>query len=405
MRVLMVHNFYQQAGGEDFVFHAEADLLRERGHEVVPLTLTNEAIADRRARAAAALAATWSRDGYTRARAALAQARPDVMHVHNFFPLFSPSIFAAAADAGVATVMTLHNYRLICASAQFMRAGAVCEKCLVGSTYWGAWHRCYRGSFLGSLALARMIDTHRRRGTWDTIGRLIALTGFAKDKFVSAGVDAARITVKPNFVPDPLVAAQRDGPGDPRRRGGLFVGRLSAEKGVGFLVDAWRDIDAPLTIVGDGPEADACRDAAPPHVRFLGRRDRDEIFALMREAAFLVMPSLWYEGFPITLVEAYANGLPVLGSRLGSLIELIEEPGAGATFPAGDRAAFVELVQRALAEPALMEAWAHRARHRYEQTYTPVANGAKLERIYDEAIAASQESKPLTPPTAHAPPA
>ncbi|MEK0083057.1 glycosyltransferase [Benzoatithermus flavus] len=376
MRILQVHNHYQQAGGEDVVAASERRLLTEAGHSVDGFIVHNDTIQSLPDRLAASFRVVWSRPSYEAVRARIRSFRPDVVHVHNFFPLISPSVFDACRAEGAPVVMTLHNYRLICPGALLLRRDRICEKCVAGSPYWGAVHRCYRGSALGSLAVATMVDVHRRRGTWHKkVDRLIALTEFARGKFIEAGLPAGKIVVKPNFVEDPVQPGERlDGP----RHGALFVGRLSPEKGVQILIDAWKGVNYPLRIVGTGPLEAEIRGKAPENVSFLGQCDRMRVDAEMRRAAFLVMPSTWYEGLPMTLVEAFAWDLPVVASRIGALEELVEEQATGLTFEAGNpadlRRAAYEMITRPIPRG--------NCRRYFFNHYSAAANLARLEAIY-----------------------
>ena len=299
---------------------AEAELLRRHGHTVFELQRSNaEVIGKGLFRVGRALlASAWNRHNYRLLRAAIRRLRPDVVHVHNVWFALSPSVLGAAHDEGVPTVMTLHNFRLLCVGGTLLRDGTPCEQC-VGRPPWpGVAHGCYRDSPIQSALLARMLQHNRRRGTWvRDVDAFVALTEFCRRKFVQGGLPARRIVVKPNFLPDPGAATLGGS-------GAVFVGRLSVEKGPHTLVEAWRQLpEVPLTVVGDGPmrntlERRVKREGSGA-VRFAGERDRKNCFQSIREGAVLVMPSVWYEGFPRTLVESFALGRAVIASRLGSL--------------------------------------------------------------------------------------
>ncbi|MCZ6862804.1 MAG: glycosyltransferase, partial [Alphaproteobacteria bacterium] len=287
MRILQIHNAYQQAGGEDAVVANEGALLSANGHDVRLWSVDNAAITGPWAKVRTAWQVPYSHAARRRLGRVIADFGPDVAHVHNFFPLLTPSVYDACRDAGVPVVQTLHNYRTVCAGALLLRNGRPCEDCIGGSPYQGALHGCYRGSRLGSLAVAHMIARHRRQGTWRTkVGRFIALTEFAKAKFVEAGFPAEKIAVKPNFVED-------RGPqeAETARHGALFVGRLSPEKGIGTVLTAWRDLDVPLRIGGDGPLMSMAQSTASRNVVPLGNLLPEAVNQEMARAAFLVMPS------------------------------------------------------------------------------------------------------------------
>ena len=382
MRVMLLHNTYQHPGGEDQVFAAEGALLEGRGHEVERFTVSNDLI-DGMSRAALAASTVWNRDSYRALRAQFRAKRPDVAHFHNTFPLLSPSAYAAARDQGVPVVQTLHNYRLLCVNALLFRDGHICNDCLGHPVPWqGVAHACYRGSRLASAAVATMIALHRARGTWmNDVDLYIALTEFARSRFIAGGLPAERIVVKPNFVhPDP-------GLGDASGNFALFVGRLVPEKGIRTLIDAWQRIgpNFPLRIVGDGPLAPQVAAAAAqcPWITWLGRRPRAEVLTLMRAATLLIFPSTWYEGFGMTVAEALAVGLPVVGSRVGGMAALIDDGRTGVHFPPGDAAALAERVQWAMANPARLAEMRREARAEYLERYTGERNYDLLLGIYE----------------------
>lgn len=387
MRVLLVHNRYQIRAGEDQVFDRELDLLRQRGHAVRAFTVTNDAIATPTQRLAAAFRVVYSRHHRDALAAVIADWRPDLVHVHNTFPLLTPSVFDACRDAGVPVVQTLHNYRLMCAAATLSRDGQVCEDCVGGSSHPAVLHRCYRQSRLGSLAVARMIDVHRRRGTWrQKVDRFIAPTAFARDRFVAAGLPADRIAVMPNFVPD-----DEEGDGAPAagRQGALFVGRLSLEKGVRTLLRAWREVpDVSLTFLGDGPLRGEVEAAAASDRRLIvvGQASPQQVAAAMRRAAFLIMPSEWYETFGLVVIEAYCRGLPVIASRLGAMAELVDNRVTGVMFTPGDAGDLGRTVRAAAGDADRLAVLGRHARARYEALYTPAAHLNAMTEIYSAVL-------------------
>lgn len=379
MRVLIVHNYYQQSGGEDAVVANERTLLESHGHDVRFYAAHNDAIQGPMAALKTAWTAPYSHAEHRRFATELAAVRPEVVHVHNFFPLLTPSLFDACRQAGIPVVQTLHNYRLICPGALLMREGQICESCIAGSPYRSVWHRCYRGSALGSLATARMVAYHRSHGTWQRkVDRFIALTEFAKSRFVAGGFPGERITVKPNFYDDQHRTVHAG-----ERSGALFVGRLSPEKGIGTLLKAWESLAEPLTVIGDGPMQAAV--LAAPGVSSLGRLGAAEISARMAQAAFLVAPSECYEGFPMVLAEAFAHGLPVITSRLGSMPEIVTDFETGLLAEPGNAADLAAKVRWAGEHPEQMRHMGENARRQYEQRYTPLINYRLLMETYQAA--------------------
>ena len=377
MRVLLAHNRYQQAGGEDAVLAEEHRMLLQHGVEVELYEQDNQSIATMPAMQVA-VDTIWSRRTVSEIGARIQRFRPDVIHVHNTFPLISPSLYFAAAKHDVPVVQTLHNFRLFCAQAMFMRNGAVCEDC-IGKVPWrGVMRRCYRESGTQSAVVVSMQSLHRMLGTYrNKVTRYIALNKFCRDKFIEAGLPAERIMIKPNFVdlPSPPVA---------HRSGGLFVGRLSPEKGIATLAQALKHYEtAHIDVIGHGPMEDELKGITG--ARLLGFMKADEIYSRMSQASYLVMPSIWYENFPRTLVEAYACGLPVIASRLGAMAELVHDGKTGLLFTPGDAAELAEKIRWADSHPEEMRRMGEAARREYEANYTSEINFRQLMLIYDEA--------------------
>ncbi|HIQ01001.1 MAG TPA: glycosyltransferase family 1 protein, partial [Anaerolineales bacterium] len=382
MHILLIHNHYTQPGGEDAVFRAEADLLRSRGHEVVEFVENNRRLQGINPWKTA-MGAVWSREAYRRIKRLIREARPDVAHFHNTFLRISPAAYYACKEEGVPVVQTLHNYRLICPGALLMRDGQVCEACLGKPVPWpGVVHGCWRGSRAQTAVVAGMLTVHRLMRTWtEQVDLYIALTEFARRKFIEGGLPAEKIVVKPNFVMSDELRVMRDKipithHSSPfTRHFALFVGRLSPEKGIRTLLRAWQTLkDMPLKLVGDGPlmeevQAQIAREGWT-HVEVLGRKPREEVFRLMQEARALVFPSEWYEGFPMTIAEAFACGLPVIASRLGAMAEIVEDGRTGLLFEPGNPENLAEKVAWAWTHPKEMEEMGREARREYEAKYT-----------------------------------
>lgn len=378
LRVLVAHGEYQQRGGEDAVVEAEVALLRANGHAVHEYRRNNLDVTGL-GRVALAAQTVWSARTTREFNALMASFRPDVLHVHNTLPLISPSIYWAAHRAGVPVVQTLHNFRLLCPQALLLREGKVCEDC-VGKLPWrGAVHGCYRGSMAQTTVLAGMLALHRAIGTWQhKVTRYIALNAFCRDKFIEGGLPADKIVVKPNFVDLPA-------PPETAREGFLFVGRLSQEKGVAVLADALARVpQARLHVAGTGPEQSRLDGLAG--VALLGALDGPAVYARMRHSAALLMPSIWYEGFPRSLVEAFACGLPVIASRIGALATLVDDGVTGLLFEPGDAADLAQKMGWAWAHPERMATMGHSARAAYEATMTGAANLRLLLDTYTAAI-------------------
>lgn len=379
LKILQIHNSYQQPGGEDRVVEQELDLLRSHGHEVIQLTASNDGIRGISDRFRTALRSAYSPEAKARCAEALDVARPDIVHVHNLFPLLSPSVLDACAERAVPVVMTLHNYRLLCPGALLMRGGHVCTRCVAGTPYAAVIHRCYRGSFLGSAVASHVVAAHRARGTWRIgVHRFIALTEFARNLFIQGGLPTDRIVVKPNFCsPGPASA-------DGHRSGALFVGRLSREKGVATLLSAWKSIPNGLSLAGSGPYA--AEENLGPHVTFLGALDSETVAREMRKAQFLVMPSECFEGFGMVIVEAFAAGSPVLASRLGAMAEIVKDGVTGLHFEAGNPRDLAAKARWLFEHPDQCRRMGLNARAEYERKYTPERNYEMLMDIYEQAI-------------------
>lgn len=381
LRVLIVHNRYQLPGGEDSEMEAEAQLLGAMGATVERLEVHNDAV-NGLGKLELLGKTLWNREAAREANALASRFRPHIAHVHNTLPLLSPAIFPALRRAGAATVLSLHNFRLVCPGAYLLRDGRVCESCL-GTRFSlaGVRHGCYRGSHATTAAVAATTALHHAAGTWaKEVDRFIALTEFARGVFARGGLPKTKISVKPNFVPsDP-------GPGT-GGQGALFVGRLSEEKGVATLIEAWRRLpDIPLTVIGDGPLAAELREKAPGNIRFHGWMAKEDVHAAMRDADLLVFPSLWYEGLPITLIEAAAAGLPAIVSRLGAQAEIVVEGETGWQVPAGDAGALADRVRTSLADREGLRRLRRGARRRFEALYTADAQGRHLLSVYRDAL-------------------
>ncbi len=395
MRILLIHNFYQQPGGEDGVFRAEKALLASHGHDVATYTDHNDRVAEV-GKLTLLTDTLWSRSSYRKITKILNTFQPEVVHCHNTFPLISPAVYHACARHGVPVVQTLHNFRLLCSNALFFRDGAVCELCLGKSLPWPAVrHACYRQSRSQSAVVALLLSAHRLLGTWQRqVTRYIALTEFSRQKMIAGGLPAEKITVKPNFMEDPLNGVSlRENP----RSGALFVGRLSPEKGLDTLLQAFRELpDVPLSVVGDGPLSEMVQTAAEqsPNILYLGRQPKEQVLQRMQQAALLIFPSQWYETFGLVAIEAFACGTPVLASNLGAMAEIVRDRETGFHFPPGDAAALAATVRRALSDPQALREMGRRARETYLAHYTPEKNYAQLMAIYREAIAAVRKTVP-----------
>jgi glycosyltransferase involved in cell wall biosynthesis len=388
MKILQLHNRYQIVGGEEGVVQAEQQLLRDHGHEVRLLEVSNDDLVGVKARAIAAVSAIYSYPSRAKVAAAIASFQPDLVHVHNFFPLLSPSVYDACAKAGIPLVQTLHNYRLACPKAMFFRDNEICEACLdQKSLLPSIKYGCYRGSKPQTAVVAAMLTWHRQQNTWNSqVNAYIALTDFQKVKLVQAGIERDRIHVKSNFVYPPA----RFSPMPDQTPYFLFVGRLAEEKGVATLIAAYRANGAlwPLKIVGTGPLEGELRSQCADmgdRVQFLGRQEKPQVLQLMQNAKALVFPSIWYEGFPLTIAEAFACGLPVVVPSLGSMAEIVQDEVTGLQFRVRDGGHLAERLSWLMENEGARLAFADRAKQTFAARYTPQVNYGELMAIYDRA--------------------
>jgi len=386
LKILLAHNYYRSSApsGEDAVFRGERALLERSGHEIIPFERHNDDIDEStfRRRCALALDGAWSRRSYDDIAALIRRHRPDVAHFHNTFPLISPSAYAACRDNGVPVVQTLHNYRLICANALLLREGKPCEACVGTSLLPALRYRCYRGSLPATGAIVWMLARNRWHGTYRRqVDRYIALTGFAAGRLVAGGLPVERMTVKPNFLDAPPVGLEA------RENYAVYVGRLSEEKGVRTLLNAWRNVRSlQLKIVGDGPLRAELADASARQgltIELLGQRPKNEVLRLIRQAALQVVPSEWYEGFPMVILEAFACGTPVVASNIGSLAEIVEHERTGLLFSPGDAEDLASKVQSLASIPSRL-GYGRAARAVFEEKYTADRNLSMLMDIYQQ---------------------
>lgn len=388
MRILSVHNLYKLRSGEEESRDLETMILEERGHRVDYYEENNQLLQPGKIPLKLAFRTVWSHKSYREVRKRLRQAKYDILHVHNFFPQISPSVYYAAKAENIPVVQTLQNFRLLCPSGFLFRDGKVCEQCVGKSVSWDSLiHACYRDSRLATLPVATMLALHKAFGTWQQkVDQYIALTDYDRQKFIKGGLPANKIIVKPNFVhPDPL-------PGEGSGDYAIFVGRLSPEKGVDTLLAAWKTLGKriPLKIVGDGPLAESVAAAVEtiPGVEWLGFKPTREIYPLIGEAKFLIFSSKWNETFSRVAVEALAKGTPVIAAAgVDDMTDLIAPGKTGLHFPPGDAQALVERVNWMLDHPAKLAIMRDQARMAYLEKYAGSKNYETLMQVYAAAQA------------------
>ncbi|MFF3849713.1 glycosyltransferase [Streptomyces sp. NPDC002328] len=403
MHVLVLHNRYASAqpSGENKVVDQEVALLRKAGHRVEVFERRSDDIAARSLPAKAALPflVPWNpgvrRELATRLRA----GRPDVVHVHNVFPLLSPAVLAACADAGVPAVATLHNYTQVCPPGTLQRDGRPCAECVGSTPLPAVRHGCYRGSRLATVPLAVSLSVNRRRW-WSGVERFFCISAAQREVLVRAGMPAERLAVKHNFVPDPGV--RRAGDGEQL----LFLGRLAEAKGVRLLMAAWDELAAsggvgvPLVIAGAGPleREVAAWAAGRDDVRYAGLYDTAECRRAVARSVAVVAPSTWLEAFGLVAVEAMAAGVPVVAAGHGAFVELVEEGVTGLLHRPGDAGSLADRLRRITADRSRNQEMGRAARRRYEQGFSPVVGLERLVEGYRAAIAGRSGGGDSTPP-------
>lgn len=384
----MVHDYYSSRfpSGENLSFESEVSLLRQRGHVVTTYTRHNDEIGalSITGHLSLPLRAVWNPGSRRELGLLLAAARPAVAHFQNTFPLISPSAYAACRDAGVPVVQAVRNYRLACAAGTLFRDGRPCEDCAGRRIGWpGILNACYRDSRLASGVVTLMSAAQRvLRDQGLGADLYVAPSRFARDTLIRAGLPPERVAVKPNFLPtDP---GPRSGPGE----GALFAGRLSRDKGILTLLEAWKGQGGyPLSIAGDGPlRTEVERRALRiPGVKLLGLLPPPALLERLRQSAFVVFPSEWYETFGRVIMEAFACGVPVITSRLGAMAEAVEHGRNGLLFTPGSPDDLTAQITRARANGRERAAMGAAARESYEQLYDADRNHGHLMGIYEHA--------------------
>jgi glycosyltransferase involved in cell wall biosynthesis len=386
--VLMVHAEYVNPGGEESIFDSEAALLERHGHRVTRHRVMNRTFLDMNSLRGAAKT-IWNQEEYRQLRDLIQQVSPDIVHFHNTFPAISPSGYYAAKAEGLPVVQSLHNFRMFCLNTFCFRDGSPCEDCLGRRIPWpGVHHNCHPRGRGVSASVATMLTVHRLARTWHRMVDVFinAATQFSKQKLIAGGVPAGKIITKPNFL-DPDPGMQQGGGGY-----ALFVGRMSAEKGIDTLLKAWEQIpeDISLRIMGGGPMSENVVEGARevPNVEYLGRRPLDEVVEQMGRADVLIFPSQWYEGMPRTIIESFAVGTPIIATEIGGLPEMIEHGHNGLTFPSGDSTALAERVRLFFSPEIDRDSMRQRARQTFEGRYTAEDNYRQLTTIYQRAAQA-----------------
>lgn len=394
MRILIIHNDYQQPGGETVAVNAQIALLRQRGHRVATYRRDNREIAlyGIGRKIAFPIYALWSKRTFNEVRALVQRERPDLAHVHNVFPLISPAVYRALKSQGVPIAQTVHNFRFLCPNGLFYTHGQICERCKLGNTFHAARLRCYRQSYILSSLYALSIGLHRRWGTFGMIDCFIALTEFAAGKLLESGLTTQdKIFVLGNFLHDPL---PETGSFEKREPYVVYLGRLSPEKGVQILLEAVDGLpNLKVKVAGDGPQAAALwemtRKRGLHHVELLGQVTGEAKWQLLRGARAAIIPSISYENFPFAVLESLVVGTPVVASNLGSLPYIVQDGQNGLLFRPGDAQDLQEKLAWLVAHPEEALDMGCCARQMVEEEWKGDAHYGRLMGIYSEVVNAN----------------
>lgn len=388
-KVLIVHNYYQIPGGEDTVVKSEMDMLKDNGHEVLLYMRHNDEIKklNRVVRILSSLSYIFSIKTFLEVRKIIKKNSIDIVHVHNTFPLISPSVYYAAFSCKVPVVQTIHNFRMLCPSATFTRNSRICEDCTKNGLGQALKYKCYRNSFSQTLAAVVILKIHRILGTYKRINGYIALTNFNKNKIKKLVKDDEKIFVKPNFSREEIQKPSYEN----YKNYFVYIGRLDKLKGINLLINSWRSISHDeLYIIGDGPEKDnvakLVKNNNITNIKLLGFMDRNEALNIVKQSKAIIVPSQWYEGFPMTIVEAYSMGVPVIGGNIGNLNSIIKDKFNGLIFKYDDSKELVSAVKKLETNENLISNLRKGAFKTYKDNYTEDKNYDLLYGIYNNLI-------------------
>lgn len=386
MKVLVIHNRYKQQGGEDHCFKAEVDMLKSHGITVETMVFHNDDIHSWISMVKLSYASIFNIHAAKKIQLKIDYFQPDIIHVHNFFYIISPSVFWTAKRNGIPVVFTVHNYRLICSGALLMRDNQVCELCIQKKfPIHGVKYKCHRGSAIQTAQLTFLTGIHKVMGTWThKVDRYIALTAFAKQKLLSSGLKLkdSQLVIKPNFCADHGFTAF-----ETRGDHYLFIGRLSHEKGLHILLEALKLKDFKLKIVGSGPMEDRVKQCVSEHrnLTYLGQMPNEAVKKELKMAKALLFPSTWYEGMPMTILEAYSTGTPVISTDIDNINEIVIDQYNGLHFSNGNSQSLVKVLDdfEHMDDPGQIYL---NARKTFEEKYTAEVNFKRLTNIYQSLL-------------------
>lgn len=389
-RVLIVHNYYQIPGGEDTVVENESNMLRENGHDVVFYTRHNDEIKNRGVLGKITLfsESIFSIKTYRQVKRIIKEENIDIVHVHNTFPLISPSVYYAAFKNNVPILQTIHNFRLLCPAATFMVHDKICEDCLRDGLSTALKRKCYRNSFSQTFAMVVILKIHRILKTYQKVNGYIALTEFNKNKLLNLIKDENKVYVKPNFVKCTSNDNYKKRKNDNYF---VFIGRLDRLKGIDLIIESWKDIkDARLFVLGDGPlkkELETYIISNGIHnIKLLGFIKREEAFEIIKKAKAVIMASQCYEGFPMTIVESFSLGVPVIAGNVGNLGSIITHNENGVLFKYDDKGDLKEKVKMLINDKDINEKISEGAFKTFIENYDDKINYRYLDNIYSILI-------------------
>lgn len=382
MKILQAHNFYQIGGGEDTVVATEGALLRQNGHEIIQYYKENEVIKSFSFFQKLELLkkTTYNSATYTEVKDIIVAEKPDICHVHNFLPLISPAIFKACYDCQIPVVLTLHNYRLMCTNGILYRNNQICEECIGRSAYHALKHRCYRNSTSQTYAVARMLEKNKANQLWENkIDAYICLTAFAKEKFIAHGLPPERLFVKGNFIDvNPI---EKDSSEMPYF---LFVGRLDESKGMELVLNVAKKSPLKIKVIGEGEYTNFMLNQ--PNIDYLGRLSHEDTLRFISQAKALIFPSLWYEGMPMTILEAMSQKTVVIASDLGAMKSMLNHKETGLLFEPNQPIEALKLLHWSMKNSTEMAQIAERAFTVFNERYAAETNYLRLMEIYTHTI-------------------
>jgi glycosyltransferase involved in cell wall biosynthesis len=406
LRILQANKFHFVKGGAERYYLDVSQRLAARGHTVVPFAMRhprNETTEYERyfveevdyhsalnlaEKVRAGARSIYSRETVRRVSELVAREAPAVAHLHNIYHQISPSLIGALARLGVPVVQTLHDYKLVCPGYLLMTQGEICERCKGGRYFNAVKYRCLLDSTAASVVGFLEAALHARLGTYGKIALFLCPSQFLLEKVAEFGVPREKLVHFPYFLP-----LESYLPSYERSDYFIYLGRLSREKGVATLLEALRRRGGSrLTcrILGEGPLEGMLKAQAAAwgltNVAFSGYLQGEELQTTIRNAAFTVVPSEWYENLPFAVLESFALGTPVVGARIGGIPEMVIQERTGLTYTSGDAAELADALDWMEVHPDRVVEMGREARKLDEERYAPQAHLERLEALYARVI-------------------